>query len=280
MIVDVSEDMYDFMSFYFPGRVSTHMPAAVNRFGFLKKIIIAARFNASVPVGWPEMQIMRIQNDGTSYIAFTTNTMEPKPTGYLNLYEYNLEYERPYIESGDRLDIVWHGDSHQTRFSLAYYNGAYPDTPMVSFVVGDCESETDIPNYEDELPSSGITGTQAGTVIEENNSTKLLVSTSTNQIESNTKLTMVSVSVVIVFSLSLIIVVVVILITFVHQKKHRSTEGSEVQPTRPDLGEIIEVDINVAYITQCHTILTEPNVAYSTPVVHSTVSHDYDDVGL
>lgn len=78
-------------------------------------------------------------------VAFNTNTTEPKPTGYLNLYEYNLEETILYIKPGDILNIP---DSYQSSyFSLAYYsycNGTSLSIPLVSFVVGDCsESETD-----------------------------------------------------------------------------------------------------------------------------------------
>ena len=56
-----------------------------------------------------------------------------------------------------------------------------------------------------------------------------------------------------------------------------NTEGSDSesaiqQPTRASLEEVIEVDVNEAYIT--NTILTESNVAYSTLVVHNTMPHE------
>ena len=59
-----------------------------------------------------------------------------------------------------------------------------------------------------------------------------------------------------------------------------NTEGSDLesqvqQTMRENLEEVIEVDVNEAYIT--NTISTEPNIAYSTPVVHiNTVPHEYD----
>ena len=52
-----------------------------------------------------------------------------------------------------------------------------------------------------------------------------------------------------------------------------SNAGLEVEAT--SAGEVIEVDINEAYIT--NAILTESNAAYSTP---NTVPHDYDYVTL
>ena len=53
------------------------------------------------------------------------------------------------------------------------------------------------------------------------------------------------------------------------------SESQVQQTTRENLEEVIEVDVNKAYIT--NTISTEPNVAYSAPVVHiNTLPHYYD----
>ena len=72
--------------------------------------------------------------------------MEPKPTGYVNLYEYDLTAISFNIQAGDKLSISWHGSyTQQPRFSLAYYhNRTSPAIPMVSIIVGDCDPETDL----------------------------------------------------------------------------------------------------------------------------------------
>ena len=297
MIVEALRNMHDNDSFSFPGIPHQAMSMQFTRSGALRKMVIAARFDIHVPVGWPELQIIRIANDGISNIVFTTNTMEPKPTGYLNLYEYDLITIGFNIQSGDVLNISWHGNllrRDQIRFSLAYHNNGTSLVPMVSIVVGDCDPETDLLTLntllqycEDvnvELPSSGITATQSGT---EYNSTALLVSTIKYQPKSKL-LTTVIVSVVtsIVVLCSLISIVIVILVIFVRQKKQKmsrprssmqeSDSRSEFQPTS---AEVIEMDMNEAYIT--NAIHTESNVAYSscTPVVlDNTMPHDYDNV--
>ena len=57
------------------------------------------------------------------------------------------------------------------------------------------------------------------------------------------------------------------------------SESEVQQHTRTNLEEVIEVNMNEAYIT--NTIIhTESNVAYSTPAVHNTVPHDYDYMAL
>ena len=54
-----------------------------------------------------------------------------------------------------------------------------------------------------------------------------------------------------------------------------SNAGLEVKAT--STGEVIEVDINEAYITNAILTYTESNTAYSTT---NTVPHDYDYVTL
>ena len=90
------------------------------------------------------MQIIRNATD----VVFTTNTTEPKPTGYLNVYEYDVSADMLEIKAGDALSISWRtneGEPDRNRFSLAYYNaGTSSETPMVSIVVGVCDSETNL----------------------------------------------------------------------------------------------------------------------------------------
>ena len=146
MTVEAQSDSY---TYSFPTPRSPQL-AQLTQFGTLRKMIIAARFNIMIPVGWPELQIIRNANNGTSYVAFTTDTTEPKPTGYLSVYEYDLTGTEFNIQDGDKLNISWHhdGDVLQQdllRFLLAYHNnGTSPSIPMVSIVVGDNGSETDL----------------------------------------------------------------------------------------------------------------------------------------
>ena len=143
MIVEAQRNMHDDDSFSFPGISDPAMSTPFTQFGSLKKIVIAARFNVHVPDGWPELQIMRMADGGISSVEFTTNAMEPKPTGYLNLYEYNLTATNFTIQVRDTLNIAWRGNVQQPRFSLAY-NGPSPAIPMVSIVVGNCDSVTNL----------------------------------------------------------------------------------------------------------------------------------------
>ena len=48
------------------------------QFGSLRKIVTAARFDMHVPVGWPELRIIKTAN--IIIVVFPTNATEPKPT--------------------------------------------------------------------------------------------------------------------------------------------------------------------------------------------------------
>ena len=147
MIVEALGNVHDSPpSFSFPGILYPNISMPFTQSGPLRKMVIAAKFDIDVPDGWLELQIIRTVNGGTPNVVFTTNTMEPKPTGYLNLYEYNLTAINFTIQAEDKLSISWHGNNtQQPRFSLAYYNnGTSPAIPMVSIVVGDCDPEIDL----------------------------------------------------------------------------------------------------------------------------------------
>ena len=139
----------------------------LTRSGQLRRIVIAAKFNVTVQIGWPKIQILRtarnIINGTGTYIAFTTSTMEPRSTRYLNLYEYDLTAIDFDVQIGDKLNISWYGNilqRDQIRFSLAYYNNdKSPATPMISIIVGNCDSETDLNTPYCEDISTTVTAT-------------------------------------------------------------------------------------------------------------------------
>ena len=142
---------------------TTSMP--LTQSGPLQKLIIAAEFDVTASAGWPELQIIRNATD----VVFTTNTTEPKPTGYLNVYEYDVSNDMFEVKAGDMLNISWHTNSGQpdrNRFSLTYYNGTSSEIPMVSIVVGVCNSETNLLTlnslYCEEDTESTITSSTIG----------------------------------------------------------------------------------------------------------------------
>ena len=266
MIVEAPRNItYSSSSFSFPGidlpQMTMSMP--ITQCGPLRKMVIAARSNVSAPVGWPELQIIRNASNGTRYVAFTTSTTEPTPTGYLNVYEYDLAATEFIIQVGDILNISWHGDMRepdQIRFSLAYFNnGTSSSIPMVSIVVGDCGPDTDLlilstPYCEeyntDPQPSTCDTiSTKASTVRKNSirSSTTTVVATepptngststkmATKKSDSAAKLTTSNVATIIgvvLFSLLLtILLILVVICMIVIRRRRKSTSVNNVDST-------------------------------------------------
>ena len=293
MIVEAPRDESRSFIFSEIPHLETSMP--LNQSGPPRKMIMAAFFQVTASVGWPELQIIRRASNGTSFVAFTTSTTEPKPTRYLNLYEYNLAETTFYIRPGDMLNFSWQGDAelnrfrhddiiNRVRFNLVYYRDGTPSgLPMVSIIVGDCDSQTDqltlnLLNCHNgnvsEPTTIGINSTQ-------NSSTTL----SSKDNESKYELTTgVIISVVTSCALLLIMIITISTMTALVMHWHKSTvKKSSTQENDSDevhyasIGEVkIEMDKNEAYAT---CIPTESNVAYSLPKIHDVLpTNDYENV--
>ena len=88
------------------------------------KVAIAAKFNHTVPYGWPVLQVWR-QNDSTSvngsFYAVNITQREPKPTGYLNVFECDTSDKEFVVHPGEQVHISWFPfPSYPARYSLAY----------------------------------------------------------------------------------------------------------------------------------------------------------------
>ena len=75
----------------------------INHSGPVQRWIFAAKFYNNVPLGWPELQIIR-----DDHVAFSTRTMQPKPTGHLNVYEYDMSATQFTVQPGDAINVTWH----------------------------------------------------------------------------------------------------------------------------------------------------------------------------
>ena len=245
----LSASRYSQPPLHFPGIItSDSMNLQFTKSGHLRRIIIAAKFNATVRVGWPKLQIMRI--DMRQHTVASTNTTEPRPTGYLNVYEYVLN-NSVTVNVDDMLAISWHGNvsqPDQIRYSLAYYtdNGG-SRIPMVSIVVGDCDLETDRltsntlqceeMNITTTSDSPGPSNTVSHTPATDN---EQMTSTTTNpklNSESEVKLSTtidktIIISGIVVFSLILIILLIifVVVLTFVIKRRRKSASVNVTDP--------------------------------------------------
>ena len=280
MIVDAPRNAYSSSPFSFPGVPPMVMNIPFTQSGPLRKMVITARFNVSAPVGWPELQILRNASNGagTSYVVFTTTT-EPTPTGYLNVYEYDLTATEFITQAGDVLNISWRGDirqGDQIRFSLAYYNnGTSPSIPMVSIVVGEC-------TVTERSSTTTVVATEPLNTVKNSNNNR-----ATNPNQGKTKseadksiTTAVAIGVVSCSLLLVLFLITVVTIIYIVLRQRRKPKHSSLADSS------VSMEANVAYgthppqvvdSTKSDTVPTEANVAYGT---HPPQVYDYDYVNV
>ena len=123
MIVDAPRDnrTYNAFDFRWTNIIQT---MAINNSGLLVKFFIAAKFDYTIPSGWPLLQIKRrIHTNDSSYLSqiFST-TMEPRPTGYLNVFEYDVQNMAFDVQHNDTIQVFWPPIMNASRrYSLAYF---------------------------------------------------------------------------------------------------------------------------------------------------------------
>ena len=118
MIVDAPTDHDQLIST--PLRNVTHNCTIQSNLSFsgrhLIKFVIAAKFNHSTSSGWPVLQIRRVHND--SFNTINVTKLEPRPTGYLNVFEYE-SLSAADVQQGDVVHIVPQSYGQQ-RYLLIY----------------------------------------------------------------------------------------------------------------------------------------------------------------
>ena len=110
MIVDAPRETTIFKFLNTTQGTFQSMPLSTS--GDMLKCIIAAKFDHSEPSGWPMLQIKRSGN----VTAMTQS--EPKPSGYLNVFEY--ETLSADIRPGDVVHVWYNPESRGQRYLLAY----------------------------------------------------------------------------------------------------------------------------------------------------------------
>lgn len=176
--------------------------------GNLIKFTIAAKFNHDETSGWPVLQIRR----GTSSNDFNmTMMMDPKPTGYLNIFEYQLSAN---IQPGDRIQILreYPATEYESRYLLAYLG--HPPKPLVHI---DVSNDNQAVTTAASIPHSRDHGTNAATTIVSRTSAETIIESVTSTTTPITKQMkqVVSITVGVLCSLvTLILVAAVISVVF------------------------------------------------------------------
>ena len=118
VIMDAPRDSRLDNSFIFTPKTTRSVP--INESGLLVKFFIAAKFDGTIPSGWPVLQIRRrFHANNSSILVFSTAAMEPRPTGYLNVFEYDVQND---VQHDDVIQVFWPRDTNVlSRYSLAYF---------------------------------------------------------------------------------------------------------------------------------------------------------------
>ena len=104
-------------------RQNTTQSMQINKSGLLVRVLIAAKFDHTISSGWPVLQIRRALNgDNSSHLTPINTSKEPRPTGYLNVFEYDMQAVRFEVQCDDSLRVYWppKATPDGRRYSLAY----------------------------------------------------------------------------------------------------------------------------------------------------------------
>ena len=140
MIVDAPRDNRIYTSFNFRLNNTQSMP--ISESGLLVKFFIAAKFNHTISSGWPILHIRRRNHTSDSLNLVFSTTMEPRPTGYLNVFEYDVHNMEFDVQHNDSIRVFWPEDTEvsRRRYSLAYFRDS--SNVMLSIEIDKNESTT------------------------------------------------------------------------------------------------------------------------------------------
>lgn len=256
----------------------------INESGLLVRFFIAAKFNYTISSGWPVLQIRRRINSTLSFVTLISTTKEPRPTEYLNVFEYNVQamaFELQHRDVIRPLNTV----GSRSCYSLAYFRGN-SDVMMSIDVQHHIQTVTTL--------SMGDNNLFNGISTDRTSNSELILTTkpSLSQKEQSESTVTIIGSIIIctIIVLVVLLVIVGITVTVLIYRHKNSTEHSLVAADHADSSDI-ELDSNMAYITcfqakeeqqgtdttECTgvdaNILTEPNLAYGT-----LKANDYDYV--
>jgi hypothetical protein len=278
VIVDAPRDNRIYNSFNFILKNILSMP--ISESGLLVKFFIAAKFNNTIPSGWPVLQIRRrIHTSDSSYLREVFSiTMEPRPTGYLNVFEYDVQNMTFDVQHNDSIRVFWPQITNVSRrYSLAYFRDnsnimlsietQHHTEPVTTATVSGGNHDLIITTSSDALENVTFSMiiTDAPTKSGAPNVTTITLST------NNTTTIIIGCLICTILALVLLsIATVIIVLTYRHHKnktapyatqqasKDFDMDSNQAYTTREDAKHdeavnCIEMDSNQAYITHSET---------------------------
>ena len=121
--------------------------------GMLTKWTFAAKFNHDgVADSWPELQIWRRESENR-YTKNNGSSMEPRHTGYLNVFEYDLTENAIEVRAGDVFGIYQPASGAQYLFEFLAVNDDYmAPTNYIMHGVDPSMEEFNILDVQEERP--------------------------------------------------------------------------------------------------------------------------------
>ena len=158
VIVDAPRDNRIFNAFNF-SRVANVQSMPISESGSLVKFFVATKFDHTIPSGWPVLQIRRrihtIISSSYFRVVFST-TMEPRPTGYLNVFEYDVQNMAFNVQHNDSIRVFWPRNTNVLRrYSLAYFRDS--SNVMLSIEIGQTISTTEGDSTSTPEPQTMVT---------------------------------------------------------------------------------------------------------------------------
>ena len=112
--------------------------------GLLTKWTFAAKFNHNVygeaESSWPELQIWRKPRESVNqYTKISGSSMEPRPTGYLNVFEYDVSEHPIEVKYGDVLGVYQPG-LEDAQYTLGFVAAGNNIDAPTNYIVHDVDS--------------------------------------------------------------------------------------------------------------------------------------------
>ena len=251
LIVDAPRNRNNISSLFDFTRVDNVQSVPINEPGLLT-LFIAARFSIMVTSGWPVLQIKRrnsSKSNSYNLVREFGTMMEPKPTGYLNVYEYDLQNITFEVQRDDVISVHWPQDTNpfMKRYSLAYFK----ETSNVMLAI-EVQQSNSMCKTDSEATSASISGLN----------TRVASETSKSEKWDNV---IAVVCATIIFIISMVTLTVLVVLMYMCRQRHQSklSEHSTMALNKIQHSDIdVDLDLksNQAYIP----VLAQSEVKDST----------------
>ena len=268
-------------------RQNTTQSMQINESGLLMRFLIAAKFNHTISSGWPVLQIRRrkVLNDNSSYEEQIATTQEPTPTGYLNVFEYDMQAMAFKVKHDDIIRVYWPPDAtpNRSRYSLAYFRDSSNVMVLIEIQHHNQTIITSQGNNFTTKPLITTIGSSYSNTTEIIATTKVSTNSSMNSKDQDRPGNVATIIGGVLCTIAVLFIVYVVhtitvFVVYRYRNHKKDTKHSLVATEETQHAHNIELDSNQAYVTNSETKLSDAleclemdtNQAYIT---HSEAKH-------